>query len=270
MKQLLWLSFALIFSAQHPPHSIAWFDEPHVAIAKAAGYAKWFNACGPDMIREKIGSREGHNHFVNNPRGTLSTPNMVVAQIERYNKIDSHGHLYGSIIASVRDYIKKRKAGKYAEYHLAFCGHYVSDLSQPLHNMEHDTYNVEHHLATDGIINDEILANLEKIKVYPIKASGRTASRRMGTSKCPGREIGRPIGKFTGTSFMLDVTLCGIIGLALNARNIRYSEYHKIGGEIKFPPPNGRPSRRPFFGRAKNLRWLNGDLWHPQWGNGQG
>jgi hypothetical protein len=55
---------------------------------------------------------------------------MVLAQAEKYNKLDHHGHLYGAIIASVRDYLKKRGGGKYAEYHMAFCAHYVGDLLQ--------------------------------------------------------------------------------------------------------------------------------------------
>ena len=89
----------------------AWFDETHVAIAKAAGYSKWFNAVGPDMIKEKMGNREGHNHFVNNSRGTIVTPEFVLAQVEKYNKIDSSGHLYGAIISSTGDYIKEKKKG---------------------------------------------------------------------------------------------------------------------------------------------------------------
>jgi hypothetical protein len=107
----------------------AWFDETHVAISKVAGYSKWFNAVGLDMIKEKMGNWEGHNHFVNNPRETIITPEMVLGQAEKYNKIDSHGHLYGAIIASVRDYLKKKGSGKYSEYHLAFCAHYVADAS---------------------------------------------------------------------------------------------------------------------------------------------
>ena len=121
------------------------------------------------MIKEKIGDREGHNHFVNNPRGIVITPQIVIAQIEKYNKIGPHGHLYGAIAASVRDYIKKKKTGKYADYHLAFCAHYVADLSQPLHNIENNAYNQANHRDTDGIINDEIMGNLDKINVYPIK-----------------------------------------------------------------------------------------------------
>ena len=166
------LLFILIVSSILSSFSIpadAWFDETHIAIAKVAGYSKWFNAVGPDMAKEKLGNREGHNHFVNNPRGTVVTPEMVLGQAEKYNKIDSGGHLYGAIIASVRDYQKKRAMGKYGEYHLAFCAHYIGDLSQPLHNTEHNLFNLTYHKDIDGIINDGILENLDKIKIYPIR-----------------------------------------------------------------------------------------------------
>ena len=46
-----------------PSHSSAWFDETHIAIAKRAGYYKWFNACGADMAKLKAGDRESHNHY---------------------------------------------------------------------------------------------------------------------------------------------------------------------------------------------------------------
>ena len=88
-----------------PSTSSAWFDETHLSIAKVAGYQKWFNAAGPDVAKLKMGDKEGHNHFVNNPGGTVVTPEMILAQVERYNQKDPVGHLYGAIIASVRDYI---------------------------------------------------------------------------------------------------------------------------------------------------------------------
>jgi hypothetical protein len=95
---------------------------------------------------------------------------MVFQQVEKYNhKTDITGHLYGAIIASVRDYLKEKQKGKYGEYHLAFCCHYVGDLSQPLHNTLHNSYNRKNHKTTDGIINDEVLDNIDKIKIYPIK-----------------------------------------------------------------------------------------------------
>ena len=138
-------------------------------MAKAAGYPKWFNSAGPDMIRVKMGNREGHNHFVNNPRGTSISSEMVIAQVGKYNRVDPGGHLYGAIIRSTRDYVREKKEGKYAQYHLAFCAHYVGDLSQPLHNIEHTAFNRKYHRDVDGIINDEILNNLDKIKIYAIK-----------------------------------------------------------------------------------------------------
>lgn len=38
-----------------PPASSAWFDETHLAIAKVAGYQKWFDAAGPDVAKLKMG-----------------------------------------------------------------------------------------------------------------------------------------------------------------------------------------------------------------------
>ena len=155
--------------ALYPSTSSAWFDETHLAIAKVAGYPKWFNAAGPDVAKLKMGDKEGHNHFVNNPRGTVVTPEMVLAQVERYNQKDPVGHLYGAIVASVRDYIEAKKRGRYAEYHLAYCAHYIGDLSQPLHSILYSDYNKRNHTKTDGVINDGILDNLEAIKVYDIE-----------------------------------------------------------------------------------------------------
>jgi hypothetical protein len=151
-------------------NSYSWHDETHVAIAKAAGYKKWFNAAGADMLKVKAGFKERLNHYTNNPRGTVVTPGMVFEQIEKYNKkTDVIGHLYGSIIASLREYLKEKQRGKYGEYHLAFCAHYVGDLSQPFHSTLYNSYNRKNHHILESIINDEVLDNLDKIKIYEIK-----------------------------------------------------------------------------------------------------
>lgn len=149
--------------------SHAWFDETHLAVAKVAGYQKWFNAAGADIAKIKIGHKEGHNHFVNNSRGTVVTPEMIFAQVEKYNQIDPSGHLYGAIIASVRDYIEVKKKGRYAEYHLAYAAHYIGDLSMPLHHTLYEDFNKRNHSKMDGIVNDEVFDNLDKIKIYPIE-----------------------------------------------------------------------------------------------------
>jgi hypothetical protein len=168
-KLSLVLFLSIYFIAVSPGYSSAWFDETHLAIAKAAGYKKWFNATGADMAKLKAGKRESHNHYANNPPGTVITSEMIISQAKRYNQIDRQGHLYGAIIASVRDYIKDKKKGRYGEYHLGFCSHYVGDLSMPLHNTVYNAFNKKHHKTIDGIINDEVLNNIDKIKLYTIK-----------------------------------------------------------------------------------------------------
>jgi hypothetical protein len=171
LKRAIWTAVVFVVLALGGQFTVpsvnAWFDETHVAVAKVAGYAKWFNACGPDMIKLKMGEREAHNHYVNNPRGRVVTPEMVMAQVEHYDQIDERGHLYGAVIASLRNYITDKKKEKYGEYHLAFCAHYVADLSQPLHSMEYNSFNEMHDKAVDGSVNDEVLENLDKIKIYP-------------------------------------------------------------------------------------------------------
>lgn len=163
--------FPIIFLlvALSPSDSFAWHDETHLAIAKAAGYKKWYCATGADMAKIKAGQKEALNHFVNNEYGTVIDRKMVIKQIKKYDKLGFNGHLYGAVIASLRNYVKEKKEGKYGEYHLAFCAHYVGDLSQPLHHSPYNDYNKTYHKQTDGIINDEVLKNISKIKLYPIK-----------------------------------------------------------------------------------------------------
>lgn len=163
---LLTIFFIIVFAG----NSFPWHDETHVAIAKAAGYKKWFNAAGADMLKIKAGYTERLNHYTNNHRGTIVTPEMVLKQIEKYNKkTDAIGHLYGAIIASLRDYWKEKQNGKYGEYHLAFCSHYVGDLSQPFHNTLSNLYNRKNHKILERVINDEVLDNIDKINIYHIK-----------------------------------------------------------------------------------------------------
>ena len=163
------ITLLAIYIVIFPSHSRAWHDETHIAVAKRAGYCKWFNACGADMAKLKAGDRESHNHYsLSNLPDRMVTSALVMGQVERYNQVDERGHLYGAIIASVRDYIEVERMGKYAEYHLGFCAHYVGDLSQPLHNTVYNDFNQKYHVKIDGIINHEVLENLHKIKIYPI------------------------------------------------------------------------------------------------------
>lgn len=148
----------------------AWHDETHIAIAKAAGYEKWFNAAGADIAKIKAGDIENKNHYVYNPPGAVVTAKMVLDQADRYNDPDdTDGHLYGAIVAAIRRYRTTTRSGKYAEYDIAFCAHYVGDLSQPLHNVPYTPYNQQHHTATDGLINGEVLFNRPLIEIYPVE-----------------------------------------------------------------------------------------------------
>ena len=170
MKRFAILSLILsvtVFFLHPPDNSFAWNDETHISIAKAAGYRKWFNATGADMAKLKT-ETEKNNHYVNNPLDTVVTPEMVLAQVDGYNRIEKKGHLYGAIIAAFRDYVRDKKLGKYGAYHMGFCAHYVGDLSQPLHNIVYDEFNKKYHVSIDGIINDEVLDNPSEIKNYPI------------------------------------------------------------------------------------------------------
>jgi hypothetical protein len=169
------VALAFLLIAVSPSFSSAWDDETHIAIAKLAGYYKWFNACGADMAKIKAGNIENHNHYVNNPKGTVVTPEIILAQASKYNQIDHKGHLYGAIMASLRDYIKEKRKGNYGEYHLDFCAHYVGDLSQPLQNTLYNLFNRRNHAPVDGIVNDNILDKLNKIKVYAITIDSEEA-----------------------------------------------------------------------------------------------
>ena len=171
IKSIVFLIILCVFNLNK---AFGWYDETHLAIAKAAGYAKWYNAVGADMAKTKAGSIEFYNHYFNNDSDIEVTPEMVISQISKYNKpADKEGHLYGAIIASLQEYKKTVEAGKYPEYHIAFCAHYVGDLSQPLHNMPYDNFNRTHHDINDGIVENEIFKNIARIEknMYTINLS---------------------------------------------------------------------------------------------------
>lgn len=149
----------------------AWYDETHLAVAQAAGYYKWYNTTGADIAKVKAGTIESYNHFFNNPLNVDVTPSLVFSHVARYNNPrHEEGHLYGSILASLREYKNAINSGKYAEYHLAFCAHYITDLSQPLHNIPYDDFNRTRHATNDGTVENEGWLNIDRIKkhMYPI------------------------------------------------------------------------------------------------------
>ncbi len=154
-----------LFSALFVTRSSAWYDRTHIAVAKAAGYAYWFDAAGADIAKVKAGAIEEKNHYFNNIANRTVTAEMVLGQVARYDDpSDDEGHLYGAIIATLRNYRSGKSAGAFSEYHRAFAAHYIADLSQPLHNVPHDGFNTSHHPFNDGVVDSDILNNLQEIR----------------------------------------------------------------------------------------------------------
>lgn len=142
---------AVTFTANQ---TLAWHDATHMAVVKAAGLDNYvYLAVGADMAKEKAGRIEAGNHYNNTPRGVTISPEMVLAQVDDYNKPgDIDGHLYGAIIAALNDYILRGASGKYALYPLGYAVHYLGDLSMPFHNIAYDSFNKKNHAANDGIV----------------------------------------------------------------------------------------------------------------------
>jgi hypothetical protein len=187
---------ALLFLMSTASPAAAWYEETHLAVAKAAGYAKWYNAAAADIAKAKMGSHEGHNHYHVSPHGTVITPEMVFEQARRYDRIDPEGHLYGAIIASFRDYLEARKKGGYAENQMAYLVHYVGDLSMPLHHSPAGAFSRNHHAANDGIVEDEVLASFKKIRVYDLTIGSErdlavAVARIANLSKALGQKLER-------------------------------------------------------------------------------
>ena len=195
----LLLFLLLIISVQD---SFGWFDKTHLAVAKAAGYDKWYNAAGPDIARIKAGKIEDYNHYYNNNRNTPVTPEIVLKQSERYNDpLDNDGHLYGAVIGSLREYVKSSSSGGFADPHLAYFVHYAADLSQPFHNMPYDDFNKSRHLINDGIVNRETLDNISPITRNMYKINLQTENLEYAVSKATAslanqaRQLGNQLKK---------------------------------------------------------------------------
>jgi hypothetical protein len=169
-KIILAAVFLLLASTVYISSAFGWYDKTHLAAAKAAGYYKWYNAAGADIAKIKAGGIEGYNHFFNNPSNIEITPEIVLKQTGQYNNPNNrHGHLYGAIIASLREYQNTAQKGKYAEHLFAFSAHYIADLSQPLHNIPYDSFNRQYHGINDGTVEKEVLENTGKIEKHMYK-----------------------------------------------------------------------------------------------------
>ena len=152
--------------------AMAWHDRTHIAVGVAAQFDQAYNLAGPDVGKLKADTVEEYNHWVDNSEATTITKALIKGQIQKYNlgtEREKRGHLYGAIVAAVRAYQDESGAGRFATYHLAYAGHYIGDLSMPLHNIDNrllDT--LPNHYENDHIVEDEITSNMDKVKLLPI------------------------------------------------------------------------------------------------------
>jgi len=147
--------------------AFGWHDKTHLSVAEAAGSQLWYSAAAPDVAKSKGEFKpvEDKNHYFNNSAGRKVTEAMVLEQAERYNRSgDEEGHLYGAIVGAVRAFREESGSGKYAEYPLVFCAHYVADLSMPLHNTPYDEFNRSRHSLNDGTIECSVRNNIGYIQ----------------------------------------------------------------------------------------------------------
>lgn len=82
----------------------SWHDQTHIAVGTSVGFNKAYMLVGPDIAKIKAGNIEGFNHWCNNDENNIVTKEQVLAQVEKYNSVDSSeekGHLYGAIIGAV-------------------------------------------------------------------------------------------------------------------------------------------------------------------------
>jgi hypothetical protein len=49
-----------------------------------------------------------------------------------------------------------------------YAGHYIGDFSRPLRDIVYGKFNADHHSLNDGIVENEIRSNLDKVVLYPI------------------------------------------------------------------------------------------------------
>lgn len=152
--------------------AMAWHDRTHIAVGTAAQFDQAYNLAAPDVAKLKADTVEEYNHWVDNSETTTITKALIKGQIQKYNlgtEREKGGYLYGAIVAAVRAYQDESGAGKFATYHLVYAGHYIGDLSMPLHNIDNSLLDtLPNHYDNDHIIENEVATNMDKIKLSPM------------------------------------------------------------------------------------------------------
>lgn len=167
-------AFLMVIALFAPSPALSWNDATHMAVMAAAGFPDYaYLAVGADMAKAKSAGHEDGNHYCNNNKGIEITPDTVLDQVRDYDcRCFGQGHLYGAILAALDRYFEKKESGKYALYPLGYAAHYIGDLSNPLHNIVYDEFNMAHHAANDGAAepagyrptNEKVAQIAEKIR----------------------------------------------------------------------------------------------------------
>lgn len=164
LRQIILL--VTVFTVSFHGLSYAWMDKTHIAIGQAAGFDSYYDLAAPDVAKIRA-SEEGPNHYFDNEANGVVTVNAIKKQIEDTDH--SHGHLYGAIIENLRKYIELKRAGKFADYYMVYVGHYIGDLSMPLHNINQTPWGWKHHLQIDGTLEKDIDYKRIKVDMYSLK-----------------------------------------------------------------------------------------------------
>ena len=172
MKKIFFGFLVIFLFVSFFSSAMAWHDRTHIAVGVAAQFDQAYNLAGPDVAKLKVDTVEEYNHWVDNSETTTITKALIKGQIQKYNlgtEREKRGHLYGAIVAAIRAYQDESAAGKFATYHLVYAGHYIGDLSMPLHNIDnHLLDTLPNHYENDHIVENEITANMDKVKLLPI------------------------------------------------------------------------------------------------------
>ncbi len=172
MKKIFFSFLAILLFVSCFGTAMAWHDRTHIAVGVAAKFDQAYTLAAPDVAKLKADTVEEYNHWVDNSETTTITKALLKGQIQKYNlgtEREKGGHLYGAIVPAVRAYQDESGAGRFATYHLAYAGHYIGDLSMPLHNIDNTLLDtLPNHYENDHIVENEITANMDKVKLLPV------------------------------------------------------------------------------------------------------
>lgn len=141
------------------PSAFAWTDQTHMAIERAAGLKSYQNAPAPDVMKADVRINhlpkdDGQAHFFDaDHMPTRADVTKQLTEIGMNRQQAPDGYLLGAIINATRAAKAQTASGRFDDYYYAVLGHYVGDLSMPLHLSVYDNFNRQHHLAIDQTLN---------------------------------------------------------------------------------------------------------------------